>query len=489
MTSSTFHSARRRCITPIVALLLTLLAPLLAASPAQAAGPECQGSPTRVIRYAATSNTVYLEGCNQLFTPSDVLARYRDGSKTQLVDAANKIWYLKANIMVTEGAVLSIKGRYLGGDTDWLRMKSDGSGFVWIKTQNGHLSFRDTKVTSWDQGKGTVDANYQTAGRAYITARSVWTSGRSTVAPTACGVNDGSREFYEARMDVINSEMAYLGYNAAESYGLVWKVYSKTPPPDRKLYATVDVFGNMTDSRIHHNYFGTYMYGSYCQDFARNIFEKNIQYGLDPHDDSDYLTAQSNLFRDNGNHGFICSVQCNDLRVIENTSVRNRHGIMLHRNVNGALVHGNVVQDNREAGIAVFDSHDNLIRRNIVQRNLQAAARLSVGASRNRWEQNHLEGPSADSAGSGYAVYMFQGSDAPTTGDGIPSDNVFYHNTIIGYKDPVIRLSAHRNTQFIGNKVSGPGTAQYTDGPGANRSLLPQVRFLRPSDVGPRDRD
>lgn len=27
-----------------------------------------------------------------------------------------------------------------------------------------------------------------------------------------------------ARMDIIDSEMAYLGYHESESYGLVWKV-------------------------------------------------------------------------------------------------------------------------------------------------------------------------------------------------------------------------------------------------------------------------
>lgn len=28
----------------------------------------------------------------------------------------------------------------------------------------------------------------------------------------------------EARMDVIDSEIGYLGYHESESYGLVWKV-------------------------------------------------------------------------------------------------------------------------------------------------------------------------------------------------------------------------------------------------------------------------
>lgn len=31
-------------------------------------------------------------------------------------------------------------------------------------------------------------------------------------------------EMGEARMDVIDSEIAYLGYHESESYGLVWKV-------------------------------------------------------------------------------------------------------------------------------------------------------------------------------------------------------------------------------------------------------------------------
>lgn len=30
----------------------------------------------------------------------------------------------------------------------------------------------------------------------------------------------------ECRMDIVNSELGYLGYNSAESYGLTWKVWS-----------------------------------------------------------------------------------------------------------------------------------------------------------------------------------------------------------------------------------------------------------------------
>ena len=49
---------------------------------------------------------------------------------------------------------------------------------------------------------------------------------------TAYLEDGGSQEYYEARMDVVNSEIAYLGYDNAESYGIVWKVYYKVDTTD-----------------------------------------------------------------------------------------------------------------------------------------------------------------------------------------------------------------------------------------------------------------
>lgn len=40
--------------------------------------------------------------------------------------------------------------------------------------------------------------------------------------PTVCCLLQENRG--ETRMDVIDSEVGYLGYHASESYGLVWKV-------------------------------------------------------------------------------------------------------------------------------------------------------------------------------------------------------------------------------------------------------------------------
>jgi parallel beta-helix repeat protein len=187
-----------------------------------------------------------------------------------------------------------------------------------------------------------------------------------------------------------------------------------------------------------------------------NTFANNIQYGLDPHDDSDNLTITGNTFRDNGNHGVICSVECSNLVIAYNQSYGNLHGIMIHRNVNGARIEGNTSFNNREAGIAIFDSHDAVIRGNTVTNNGESAIRLSVGASRNLIENNTLTGLAAGEAGDGYVVYTFKGSDSPSSGDGLPKNNIFRNNRITGYKSPVLKIGEATGNLFVGNTISGP---------------------------------
>ncbi len=130
---------------------------------------------------------------------------------------------------------------------------------------------------------------------------------------------------------------------------------------------------------------------------------------------------------------------------------------MIHRQVNNALIEGNVSHDNRKAGIAIFDSHDAVVRDNTVTNNAEAAIRLSVGASRNLVEHNTLTGLSADGTGSGYVVYTYKGSDAPTLGgDGMPKDNVFRDNQIVGSKPSVVKIGDGVRNTLDGNAISGP---------------------------------
>jgi parallel beta-helix repeat protein len=441
--------------------------PLTPASARMAAAADCLGLPTRRIRYTS-DEVIHLEGCGQVFTLSDVSAAGIGADKLELVDPANKIWCLKTKLKVEEGATLRVIGG-AAGDANWLRLRSDSASGIWLRAENGNLLFQNTKVTSWDAGLNAPDTDLAvapngTGGRSYIATRSVLAKGRPTAVPTACDIGGGSQEPYEGRMDVIDSEIGYLGYDAAESYGMVWKVYYKlnpadpsdAPPPGRQLYGLADVFGDVHGSTFHHNYFGSYTFGGYCMRWIDNTFANNIQYGLDPHDDSDFLTISGNIFRDNGDHGVICSVECDHLVIVNNQSYGNQHGIMVHRNSNGALIEGNISRDNRGAGIAIFDSHDAVVRNNTVANNGESAIRLSVGSSHNLIENNSLTGLAASGVGSGYVIYTYKGSDLPTSGDGFPKNNIFRANRLAGYKSPMLKIGEASGNIFESNTIAGP---------------------------------
>ena len=84
------------------------------------------------------------------------------------------------------------------------------------------LSYNACQVFSWDNNTNSPDVN-ETDGRSYISALSeVITDGNETCIGAA------KDEMGEARMDIEDSEMAYLGYHGSESYGLTWKVRRRT---------------------------------------------------------------------------------------------------------------------------------------------------------------------------------------------------------------------------------------------------------------------
>lgn len=74
------------------------------------------------------------------------------------------------------------------------------------------------QVFSWDTSKNAPDVN-EDDGRSYIRAVSEVVVDESETCGARPKENKG-----EARMDIENSEMAYLGFYDGESYGLTWKV-------------------------------------------------------------------------------------------------------------------------------------------------------------------------------------------------------------------------------------------------------------------------
>lgn len=385
------------------------------------------------IRWAQSSNRVYITGDVQC-TLTEIKQLGSNSIPLTLLDPVNKIWFLGAKLFLREGAKLVLLGNPVGGDVNELRLKSNNlssNDFIVIQADWGTVDIDSTKITSWDENAGGPDTEYAQYGRAYIQVRS--RLGSDGVTPR------------ESRMDIKNSDVGYLGYQGAEAYGLSWKVATGT-------LDAVGVFGDVANNKIHNNYFGAYTYGAQAMTFVNNGIYENIKYGLDPHDDSDYLTISGNYVHNNGSHGIICSRQCNNLVITNNNSSNNGgNGIMLHRNTNDSLVENNILRYNADSGMAIFDSHSNTIRNNDAKYN-KNGIRLSVGSSNNVVENNNF------SENSKYGMYFYKGSDISTSGDGRLKFNTFRNNTVNLNGSVAAKIQQADSNIFKDNEFTGNGS-------------------------------
>ncbi|CAM9371905.1 unnamed protein product [Choristocarpus tenellus] len=332
-------------------------------------------------------------------------------------------WLVEADLYVTHGITLQIYGTDVGGDCDALRILSTDSMFFNLRGHGGSLDFLNTLVTSWDTGtKDPRPLDDITEGRSFISCISEIDDDETC---------DGSAksEMGECRMDIVDSEMAYLGYQASESYGLTWKVrgfcVDKSNP---EVFDNVQVTGDILNSEIHHMFFGHYSYGHQGGVWSNNVVHDNEWYGFDPHDDSDYLTIHNNIVYNNGKHGIIASKRCDHVS-IQNNEVydggETAAGIMLHRSGDQSIVKGNYLHDMQDAGIAFFESFEGDISNNLIE-NCKYGIRLSMGAANNNVYQNTFDSCYE------YGLYSYMGTNEPEVENstGRPYANMFYSNTI-----------------------------------------------------------
>lgn len=433
---------------------LGLLTPLAAPTASAAA---C----TSPIRYASSTNTIYLEA-GEATLPDIHLAC----PAAPLTQTAPGEWLLGANLVVTNGAALRIRGTDAtpAGTVDTLRLRSDADNsplrVVTITAMAGTITIDSTTITSWDTAANAPDTNTSLPVGAPAGSRA-----RAFIR--ALSYLDASGTPRTSRMDINASDIGYLGYYAAESYGVAYKARGcDITHPD--VCAKLDVFGSQRGSRFHHNFMGTYTWGALNMVFDGNEYDNNVMYGLDPHDDSDYLTITRNHFHHNGDHGVICSQRCNNLLIANNESDHNGippylppndpditdnqvHGIMIHRGVTDTVIENNYVHDQPNgAGIAVFDSVGNTIRNNRIV-GAKFGLRMSVGTKDAVFQNNTVTGSTA------YAVYSYQGTDTATysTLSGRPTNNTFIGNTFSGSGSYLARLTSTDGTKFLDNKVTG----------------------------------
>ncbi|MEZ4867616.1 MAG: right-handed parallel beta-helix repeat-containing protein [Caldilineaceae bacterium] len=301
-----------------------------------------EGAVAPTVTYIANANTIVVgsssgTAASQPMTISElatVLAG--QGHANLLVDQGSGNWLLKASIIVDTTAKLEITNAAL----TWLRLESPPIYAIKLMAQRGgYLLLDGVKVTSWDSNTNAEDLNIAN-GRAYLLAL------------------DGGR------MDILHSEVAYLGWESGEASGIAWRKRIDEAVP------STGSTGRLEDSHIHHNYFGMYSFEAYGLTILRNKVYENIEYGIDPHDDSRNFEVAYNEVYQNGNHGIIFSRLCRD-NIIHHNDVHDNalHGIMLDRGSNFNTIRDNVVYNNQD-GVALFESSDNVIQNNHIHHNV-----------------------------------------------------------------------------------------------------------------------
>ncbi|CAN0426203.1 unnamed protein product, partial [Ectocarpus sp. 12 AP-2014] len=454
---------RRRGATSSFGLaLLGLLAATTRAAAADTASPndpiskpDCDSDIEVSIRYAGTTKRLYLEsadgetrgGCVTLGQIWENRAGKAplyavDPDSGDVSETATGTWLLTEELYVEDGITLKVYGTDEGGDADELRLLSTSDTYINLRAHGGSLDFVGTKVFSWDTSTNSPDED-ETDGRSYISA----VSEIVTDEDETCEGN-AKNTMGEARMDIESSEIGYLGFQDSESYGLTWKVRGfckdKSNP---EIFDDVNVYGNMYDSDIHHLRFGLYTYGHQQGDWRRNKMHDNSGYGFDPHDDSDFLTIHDNEVYNNGYHGIIASKRCNGVSIQGNEvygGAETSAGIFLHRSSDDAIVKGNYVHDNGDAGLAMLESFNADVSENTFENN-KYGVRFSVGCADNVFSNNTI------SNNAEYNAYSYLGSDEPDVlSSGRSQNNVFSQNSFSGAEE-TIKIKEADGTQFLDN--------------------------------------
>lgn len=160
------------------------------------------------------------------------------------------------------------------------------------------------------------------------------------------------------------SRIESLGYAASKSYGISISQYSPAMAPRLKRMPPT---GWLIDSEIVDNWYGWYCYEADGYVLKGNRFHDNIKYGIDPHDRSRHLIiAQNQTWNTKEKHGIIVSREVNDSWIIDNESHDNAlSGIVVDRSSLNDVVAHNKTYRNGGNGVTVYESSSTLIWQNL----------------------------------------------------------------------------------------------------------------------------
>src|SRR5215204_3250823 len=314
------------------------------------------------IIYDSNENAIRISCRYASLTDIDTQLQNPDLLHKETIDG---VWLLNTGIIIEEGATLYINST----DTSWLRIVADGETAYPILV-SGTLKIDSIKVTSWNPNTNnyglTDDSDRNGRDVAIGTPRPY-----ITIQTGATGT-----------MDITNSEIAYLGYEAGYGAGRTGLRYEGG---DGSI-----IKGN----NIHDLWFALYTRGVGGLVVEDNHVHNNGHYGLDPHTGTHDMIIRNNTVHDNGSTGIICSLDCYKITIEDNKVYNNtKWGIMFSRNMSDSVARNNIVSSSG-SGIEVDeDSYDNIIHDNTMIDILDPSDALSVengAAEQNRFYSNVL---------------------------------------------------------------------------------------------------
>jgi poly(beta-D-mannuronate) C5 epimerase len=246
------------------------------------------------------------------------------------------------------------------GDGETLNLETKKGAFM---AGAGRFFFIHAKVQSWDSANNKTSPYLKDdAFRPFMT---FW---------------NGSEVY------ALNSTFIDLGYQGTQSYGFSFAANGDLGDmPKRNQW----MIGNTFDGLM----YGFYTYEASDVVLLRNIYRRNVYYGIDPHDRSENLIIGFNDVSDTKKrHGIILSREVNNSYVFNNTSYRNGgSGIMIDRSSKQNIMAYNTSHDNEREGIYIAESSDILSYKNKSMNNRKSGLRIR-NASDVISYQDELEG-------------------------------------------------------------------------------------------------
>ena len=261
-----------------------------------------------------------------LFTPQD-LAQRLDPAHFERRGAG--VYIARLPILVGHDATLHINQK-----TRALRLSEDSGAFL---INDGRLFITDSQVLGWRESAG-APASFR---------------GESDFRPFI--LSWGGTETY-----IANSRFRSLGYSESKSYGISISQYT---PDMRKRIQRREPTGWIINSHFEDLWFGFYCYEANDVVIVGNEYRNNIVYGIDPHDWSERLIIANNkVSGTRQKHGIIISREVNNSWLFGNSSTENAlSGMVLDRQSAHNVVADNELLNNGSDGLTVYESSDNII--------------------------------------------------------------------------------------------------------------------------------